>query len=1175
MYNGEAVKGGVEISAGRTRVSFQSGAVSVSRGEYDLTGSAGLNCALKMKDVWIDSSRGEWQLRKKSPNGLRFDILFNDFPFSLTWSILLSADGRVSWRIGLVPRRIFSLEEIRVVVLMNPAYTGWLCGSSEGVFPRQDEYWRDIYCTPASSRLVGATGSRADKKFPLFVFSCSRPSMNSFIQQAPVGIGANIAGFKDTQKKNKNSAVFFSRTIFSGTIRIFDTRWEMDSTIRPDVLRDMPGVPFSSQHPIVYNGGGAGACKKKFFGVIKLFRHSEAMRTPRVVQMELTDLKKVRLPENAGRLDLKQPLPMDSFEACINSLASMGTKYLFLGGDEDPLLHPRIFDAVATAKKAGMTCYLKTTGMFLNGNASESLIRNDIDGIMVDLSDAFPCLYRPFTLDFDSRELYRIEQRLKFLASLRGTRGKPYLCLHFELSELTLGDSDTFMRFAFSTGADAVSFALRKNIISQVLSDDTCRSEVLDFLIRIKNSASFYEKIEVFGLPGLIQWLSQNEYYSSIRDISARYLYGPACFISGSGETTLSFTAEGCAGGNIKSKDMAAIWDSASESSCAAGVSQPGVQQYVFDLIFRQKSAFVTRRLEKEFFILLSRFPEFGKKQKRTVVPGKKVLFSPESGQEESWGIEIRGDRHTVHNASSRSIFEFKETVEKTKLLNREGVFPVVTIDVTKFNFLSLDFASAYAMHMVAQKKPFDIPAFEYGGTGDLNGLFADYVDSLRSLMSGYNIRIRNDDPEVRCILNEIQRNFSPDKIKILLPALRKMALYEKSGNGHFLRVLAALLNKNFIGPHNLIIDTFHTCNLNCAHCWIHAPGISHEPGFKGMRTDLKTFQSIIGHALDVGIVAVTIHADGEPLLHPNFIDMVRYIKVKNSTIDVVTSTNGIYLHPDISNELVKLEFDEIYCSITGGTPEVFSRVCKGMSGELFNRIGTNLKYLSLVKGQLNPRVPKRERKPILNTVFVLHTLNYHDMLNMARFAGECGADKLRFQLIHLDKNNRHLKLKREEIDFIRDNYPKVSGIAAGYDMELVPSLEFQLEHIDPETGDWSKNVYTRKGCLVGWFFSAVKANGDVSLCCAMKIIDTIKDKTFKDVWNSSHYGFIRQAAKDLIANRDVRFEESLYHKDREPRGDLLYSDKCEHCDNHDHNNLAWRLVEEYGLTDLAPDLNT
>lgn len=328
----------------------------------------------------------------------------------------------------------------------------------------------------------------------------------------------------------------------------------------------------------------------------------------------------------------------------------------------------------------------------------------------------------------------------------------------------------------------------------------------------------------------------------------------------------------------------------------------------------------------------------------------------------------------------------------------------------------------------------------------------------------------------------------------------------------------------------------------------------------------LESVKAIVDDACRLGVNGITMLADGEPLLHPDFLDILKYIRQKSLFMETITFTNGYCLTESISRQLIDEGLNQLTCSLPAASPETYAQICSRTGEKGFNIIVENLKTLHRMKRRKRPHKFLKRRMPEVTLAFVLHRLNYHEICDMARIAGDVGADNVRFQLIHLDEDNRHLKLEAGQLLFLKEHIDQALQIAESYCMNFQSSLSFQLDHMNASRGDWSENVYFEKGCYIGWTFSILKADGDLGLCCALKKIGNITAHGYQANWESNRYNSYRVGAKHLKANADMRFEKTDYQKEK--NGFRLFSDRCQHCDNHDQNNYMLRLLEKSGLID-------
>ena len=400
------------------------------------------------------------------------------------------------------------------------------------------------------------------------------------------------------------------------------------------------------------------------------------------------------------------------------------------------------------------------------------------------------------------------------------------------------------------------------------------------------------------------------------------------------------------------------------------------------------------------------------------------------------------------------------------------------------------------------------------------------------------------------------------------------------------IRYLSLFAEETILGPRQVVLDIYHKCNTDCVHCWIHSPSarkfLSKE--FVSAKMDYARVRSVVDDCCDMGVDTITLLGDGEPILNPDFLPILRHIKSSNPYIDVLTFSNGLAVTPQVSNALIKSGLNEIWFSVPAATSGMYQKVCPSKTGKDFERVKKNISYLCHLKNSIratdpcskyfdNGRIIRRSSRdktfsPYCVIAFVLHKINYHEITEMARMAVDLGVDEMRFQLIHLDKDNKWLQLSQDEIDFLNSKLDEVKVIADKHNIVLSAALKFQLSHMHAPTGDWSRGYYLKHGCPIGFFFSIIKANGDVGLCCSLKVIDNLKNKSFKDIWFSERYQKARVGAKYLQEHKDQEFQSTDYHKG-EVRGDCLYSERCELCDNHDMNNEVIHCLSKIKQSDM------
>jgi MoaA/NifB/PqqE/SkfB family radical SAM enzyme len=113
-------------------------------------------------------------------------------------------------------------------------------------------------------------------------------------------------------------------------------------------------------------------------------------------------------------------------------------------------------------------------------------------------------------------------------------------------------------------------------------------------------------------------------------------------------------------------------------------------------------------------------------------------------------------------------------------------------------------------------------------------------------------------------------------------------------------------------------IEPTSRCNLDCVTCIRH----SWDEPLGTMSSE--TFSSIIeGLRFFDPPPDIFFGGLGEPLSHPNILNMAREAKALGSKVELIT--NGMLLNKDVSAELVAIGLDKLWVSLDGATPESYT----------------------------------------------------------------------------------------------------------------------------------------------------------------------------------------------------------------------------------------------------------
>jgi MoaA/NifB/PqqE/SkfB family radical SAM enzyme len=532
--------------------------------------------------------------------------------------------------------------------------------------------------------------------------------------------------------------------------------------------------------------------------------------------------------------------------------------------------------------------------------------------------------------------------------------------------------------------------------------------------------------------------------------------------------------------------------------------------------------------------------------------------------------LRLYSERPQDHDLHPGRAIRYEELIEQVHRAERAGELDSLRLEipVTRYNFLDLIPVANHALELKRIRCRLRWPCPRRPDREDLAARFGQCLDELNHQLHGH-IRLVPRDPLVDELLRRIQAAYGAGHPEVLRRLRRCHHLRLQFGD--HLRLLGAMLDDTFTGPSVVVLSLFNRCNLNCAHCWIHHPtvrGADYEKKLK-LNLELEEVKAIVDDGVKMGVSNFTLLGEGEVMLHPDFEAIVGHIRTSSPGAHVVVFTNGVALDRSKAELLVEQGVDSLSCSVPAVTAETWARVCPDRPVALLGRLRENLTALNELKRQA------QGSRPSLTINFVLSRLNYAEAEWMARFAALVGAEACHFQVVQGVKELAQIALEREMVHELLRVYPRIEAIADEAGMALPGAFRDQIERLrglgpgaSPRLTNWSQSIFTRRGCYIGWGLVVVKASGDVSFCCGMKVVDSIRERSLREIWFSPEYRRYRVAAKNLLANRDLTFRRSIYKIDNH-----LYNHRCEKCNNIEPNTYYARLINEAGLRPFVPGL--
>lgn len=272
--------------------------------------------------------------------------------------------------------------------------------------------------------------------------------------------------------------------------------------------------------------------------------------------------------------------------------------------------------------------------------------------------------------------------------------------------------------------------------------------------------------------------------------------------------------------------------------------------------------------------------------------------------------------------------------------------------------------------------------------------------------------------------------------------------------------------------PISISIEPTTACNLRCPECPSGLRAFSRPTGM----LDPRLFCNLIDQ-LAPTLSYLTFYFQGEPYLHPAFLEMAEYASSKS--VYTATSTNAHYLTEEAARKTVKSGLDRLIISLDGTTQSAYESY----------RIGGSLG--KVIQGAKNIRSAKRalgSKTPHVIFQFLVVKPNEHQIPEVYRLAKELGVDQV--------------VLKTAQI------YDYENGSS------LIPTQERYSRYSPNADGTWSVKGRVDNHCWKMWHSCVVTWDGKIVPCCFDKdahfVLGNLNESSFDEVWKSASYDRFR-----------------------------------------------------------------
>jgi radical SAM protein with 4Fe4S-binding SPASM domain len=312
---------------------------------------------------------------------------------------------------------------------------------------------------------------------------------------------------------------------------------------------------------------------------------------------------------------------------------------------------------------------------------------------------------------------------------------------------------------------------------------------------------------------------------------------------------------------------------------------------------------------------------------------------------------------------------------------------------------------------------------------------------------------------------------------------------WKRTWNG--MQVLGSYYLSQFTGkalhkglPISISFEPTTSCNLRCPEC---PSGLRSFTRPTGM-AQVGLFEKTIDELQDT-LLYLILYFQGEPYLHPKFLEMVQYAAARN--IYTATSTNAHFLTDANARKTVESGLDRLIISIDGTTQQTYESY----------RIGGKLhKVIEGTKQIIKWKKELKSTTPHVIFQFMVVKPNEHQIAEVHQLAALLGVDEV--------------ALKTAQIY----DYEKGSP--------LIPMNETYARYKKQPDGTYSIKNKLVNHCWKMWHSCVITWDGLVVPCCFDKDahyrMGDLKAGTFRQLWQNNVYTRFRQTLLKSRSNIDM-----------------------------------------------------
>ncbi|MCM1251869.1 MAG: SPASM domain-containing protein [Clostridium sp.] len=282
--------------------------------------------------------------------------------------------------------------------------------------------------------------------------------------------------------------------------------------------------------------------------------------------------------------------------------------------------------------------------------------------------------------------------------------------------------------------------------------------------------------------------------------------------------------------------------------------------------------------------------------------------------------------------------------------------------------------------------------------------------------------------------------------------------------------------------PYSLVLDPSNVCNFKCKFCAVQSR--NEASYFQRQFMQLNIFYKIIDDlsCFPEKLKVLRISGHGEPLLAPNYVEMVQYAKKNNIAEFIETITNGSKLEPDLNQKIIDSGLDRIRISVEAIDSEGY-----------YNMAGVKIDFDKFVDNIKDLYIRSRDKR------FEIYIKTVDAAVDTK------------------EKLDKFFNIFGDICDTIFVD--KVIPLWSDFE-EIEKDFDIKKE------GMHGQDFQDVKICPYPFYSLIINPDGQVTMCSAdwkrKYVIGDVREETLQDIWNGIK---LRTFWKDMLKGRKCNYE--------------------------------------------------